>query len=100
MGSKIIQSFKAPINLCIGYGSGIIPQKTRNKEKLMMDFIFVVDDPLEWHRTNIQQNPSHYSFLKHLGPNCISNIQNIRPSIYYNAFCKIDEDNLIKYGVM
>jgi len=58
----------------------------------MVDLIFVVDNPTEWHTDNLKMNPSHYSFLKYLGPKAISSIQeNLACGVYYNTFANVDE---------
>jgi len=58
----------------------------------MIDIIFVVDDPVEWHKENLKINSHHYSGLKYLGPTGVTNIQeNWACGVYYNSFVPIDE---------
>ena len=56
----------------------------------MIDMVFVVPDPVEWHKENMSQNPSHYSFLKVFGPNTIARIQQLPAAVYYNTLVTID----------
>ncbi|XP_071550753.1 phosphatidate cytidylyltransferase, mitochondrial isoform X2 [Panulirus ornatus] len=66
----------------------------------MMDFIFVVRDPHEWHKANIARNPRHYSFLRFAGPHFIANVQeNWGAKIYFNTLVPTHE-GMIKYGVI
>lgn len=82
------------------YGSGVIVQPDlydlSSTNKPMLDFIFAVDDPVDWHAQvclslrresvcpqpsvltwltqvqNLQQNRNHYSILGSLGPSAVS----------------------------
>ncbi|KAF2354189.1 Phosphatidate cytidylyltransferase mitochondrial [Trinorchestia longiramus] len=87
--------------MVFAYGSGVLPQighpTTQSK---MMDFIFVVTDPLEWHRENMRRNARHYSSLRFLGPATVTNVQcNWGAKIYFNTLVPTHE-GLIKYGVI
>lgn len=80
------------------YGSGVLLQPdlydSSSTNKPMLDFIFAVDDPVDWHLQvfrmlhhvvcpqytlghvlvclqNLQQNGHHYSFLGSLGPSAV-----------------------------
>lgn len=65
----------------------------------MIDFIFQVEDPVKWHKINLQQNPSHYSFVKNFGPGFVSTLQeSFGTGVYYNTHVEV-EGNIIKYGV-
>ena len=97
----IVKSFTAPIDVSIGYGSGILPQdgyeqqeKQENTSK-QLDFIFVVENTTQFHKENVHQNPKHYS-SKSLS--IIKQIQG-KDGIYFNPFVKVNE-KLIKYGVV
>lgn len=40
----------------------------------------------QWHTLNIQQNPSHYSFMRHLGAGSIAYLQeNVGGRLWYNT---------------
>ncbi|EPY54120.1 matrix protein import protein [Schizosaccharomyces cryophilus OY26] len=97
----LLDTFNAPIQVAIGYGSGVFQQAGYGSTaKPMVDFIFQVDNPVRWHELNIQQNPSHYSFLKYLGPKIIANVQdNYGANIYYNTQVRVG-NSYIKYGVI
>ncbi len=95
------------IQFAFAYGSGVFKQ-TNNDDlsKNMIDFVFVVNDSVQFHAENIRLNKSHYSFLKYLGPYYISRIQNdFGAACYYNTLVPIkldsaDQTCLIKYGVI
>lgn len=51
-----------------------------------MDFVFAVNDPLDWHRENMRLNPRHYSSLRLLGPAFIESTQmGWGAQVYYNT---------------
>jgi translocator assembly and maintenance protein 41 len=83
------------------YGSGVFQQQGhKDVSKNMLDFIFVVDNPQEWHRKNLARNPKHYSFLKYLGAHNVANIQErFGAKVYFNTLVPC-ESRLIKYGVI
>ncbi|XP_013422051.1 phosphatidate cytidylyltransferase, mitochondrial [Lingula anatina] len=88
-------------NMAFAYGSGVFKQLGHtDPTKNMLDFFFVVDDPVEWHRANIAKNRSHYSFLKYLGSRRVANIQEKHGAgVYFNSRVMCEE-RLIKYGVI
>lgn len=62
----------------ITYGSGVFRQvgySAKDHKNAMLDVIIGVDDPVSWHRTNIQLNPQHYSFIRHCNAKCVSKIE-------------------------
>jgi len=98
---RILQSFPRGYCLAFAYGSGVFKQLGYNSVKgNMMDFILAVNDPLEWHQNNMDQNPHHYSFLRKGGPPFICNVQEKwGAKIYFNTLVQTHE-GLIKYGVI
>ena len=77
----------------------------------MLDLLLVVDDPLVFHSANLTANPSHYSFLKHLGGAPTITSINAQPAyVYYNTNVPVPSDEaedgsskpqqLVKYGVI
>ncbi|EGW32128.1 uncharacterized protein SPAPADRAFT_71621 [Spathaspora passalidarum NRRL Y-27907] len=121
---EIVKTFNAPIDVSIGYGSGILPQDgydlpkvsgtsapasstssggsstttttttTTTSSSQQLDFIHIVPDSHEFHRVNLQQNRSHYSFKS------LSIINFIQGTgIYFNPFISIN-NKLIKYGII
>lgn len=62
-------------DFAIAYGSAALPQlsysyenhSAKNKAPLL-DLILGVQDPLKWHRTNMDRNWHHYSLLGYAGP--------------------------------
>ncbi|XP_014245615.1 phosphatidate cytidylyltransferase, mitochondrial [Cimex lectularius] len=90
------------IRFCFAYGSGVFRQGGVSMGKPMIDLIFCVNNSVGFHKENIATNPSHYSALKHLGPYCISFIQEKLPAnVYFNTLVPLKEvDVVIKYGVV
>lgn len=56
----------------------------------MLDMVFVVKDPIEWHRENLKRNGCHYSFLRLGGPTCIYKLQECSAGVYYNTLVQVD----------
>lgn len=82
------------ISFAFAYGSGVFNQGQWG----MLDLMFAVNDPLNWHKENLKLNPQDYSALRYLGPNAICRIQNYGPGVYYNTYAKINNVEC-KYGV-
>lgn len=99
---QIISHFpQRTMRLAFAYGSGVFQQHgTANMSKNMVDFVFAVEDPVQWHNDNIERNFKHYSGLRHLGSKYISYLQeHMGARIYYNTLVMC-EGRLIKYGVI
>ncbi|KAK0047012.1 phosphatidate cytidylyltransferase mitochondrial [Biomphalaria pfeifferi] len=99
--NKIVDSFPEGIQMAFAYGSGVIKQQnSADISKNMLDFIFVVDKPMKWHRLNLERHPNHYSFLRRLGPQTITRIQErYGAGVYFNTLVPM-HGRLIKYGVI
>lgn len=130
--NALLRSFP-PIVYAFGYGSGIFPQlgyrtnpspfpssissssfppPSKNETTTaapMLDFIFVVENPMEWHKENIVRNKHHYSYLWQLcGYRLISYIQEYTGAgIWYNTLVPIPNEaksivqgQLMKYGII
>lgn len=121
---RILSKFPPSFSLCFAYGSGVKPQigyagtainettktssdapSSPSKKPKMLDLMFVVDNPFQWHAQNISQNPSHYSFIRHLGSKVVAQFQEkFGAKVFCNTLIPIkDESNnnlLIKYGVI
>ncbi|KAG1705838.1 Phosphatidate cytidylyltransferase, mitochondrial [Nymphon striatum] len=68
--------------------------------KNMIDLVFVVNNSLQWHTENMENNFSHYSALRYTGPKFLHRIQDhLGANIYYNTLVPVD-DLIIKYGVI
>ncbi|XP_064401894.1 phosphatidate cytidylyltransferase, mitochondrial-like [Halichondria panicea] len=87
-----------PITYAFAYGSAVVQQHGRPKGK-MLDLVFAVDDPREWHKSNLQRNGHHYSFLRHLGLDTVVRLQQLSAGVYYNTLVTVDTQ-LLKYGVI
>lgn len=86
------------------YGSGVIVQPDlyhhSSTNKPMLDFIFAVDDPIDWHAQNLQQNGHHYSILGNLGPSAVVwNAERLGAGIHFNTAVWW-RGHMIKYGVI
>ena len=56
----------------------------------MLDLVFAVDDPQQWHKENLALNWKHYSFLKHFGSEVVTRIQNYSAGVYYNTLIRVN----------
>lgn len=57
----------------------------------MLDLIFVVNDPVKWHRENLKKNRRHYSGIGYLGPHFITAVQEkMACGVYYNPYCQVN----------
>lgn len=84
---------------CFAYGSGVFQQAGRT-DRAMVDLIFVVNDTQCFHRDNLTANPDHYSSIRHLGSNVISDIQtSFGANVYFNTNVTVG-DLTFKYGVI
>ncbi|KAK3576289.1 hypothetical protein CHS0354_036024 [Potamilus streckersoni] len=97
--SRIFSMFPDGIQMAFAYGSGVFQQQGQDMSKNMLDLILVVDDPILWHKKNLNQNRKHYSIVKYFGPRNISTLQNSCGGIYFNTLIPFEE-RLIKYGVI
>jgi translocator assembly and maintenance protein 41 len=91
-----------PVRWAAAYGSAALQQAGyKPKNNSMVDYIFAVDSPADWHRGNIAANPSHYSFLKWMGSGVVGHVQEEWASgVYYNTLIDWEGDQRIKYGVV
>eukprot|EP00835_Amoeboradix_gromovi_P001638 NODE_79_length_22985_cov_0.358401.p6 type:complete len:340 gc:universal NODE_79_length_22985_cov_0.358401:15456-16475(+) len=95
----ILQQFKAPIRHAIGYGSRIFLQSDKTNSKKQIDFIIGTTHAAHFHSVNLEQYPKHYSFLRLFGSEPVAAIQQQGAGVYYNTYCK-HENNHFKYGVV
>ena len=81
---------------------------SNNRDRPMVDFIFVVDDPEEWHALNLERNASHYSALRRLGPAALAAAgERLGAGVYFNTLVALGgggggggaDGRLVKYGV-
>lgn len=98
---KILQEFPRGLRFCFAYGSGAYKQTTEPAVN-MLDLIFVVNEPTEWHKENLRLNPQHYAQpLRFLGANTVAKVQETwGAKIYYNTLVKTAAGRLVKYGVV
>ena len=63
--ARVLARFPGGRSLSFAYGSGVFQQSgALNVKDNMTDFIFAVDDPVEWHSNNLEMNPNDYSGLQ------------------------------------
>ncbi|XP_030758431.1 phosphatidate cytidylyltransferase, mitochondrial [Sitophilus oryzae] len=97
---RIMAKFPQNFTFCFAYGSGVKKQLLNGDKQNMIDLIFAVKDPVTWHEANMNLNPSHYSGIKYLGHEFISQYQrNFGAKVYFNTLVPMDE-YWIKYGVV
>jgi mitochondrial translocator assembly and maintenance protein 41 len=112
-------------SFCFAYGSKVFPQigydnhqdsdeklnksnalahDAKQKTKpLMIDLLFTVENPFQWHEQNLQLNPSHYSSMRLLGSRFIARYQQTYGAkVYCNTLVPLENDNnlMVKYGVI
>jgi len=88
-------------DFAVAYGSGVFSQNGYTRDdRPMIDFIFGVSDPLQWHAKNIAQNPKDYSATtRFLNAKSLAKIQDFGPGLFYNPFVKF-ENITIKYSIV
>lgn len=108
---QVLNSFP-PITYAFAYGSGVIEQGGYDYHNMakaadlpMVDLVFAVDDPVEWHMDNMKRNPSHYTPLFPLSARMVAYFQeSFGASIWFNALVRMNiqryPDRLMKYGVI
>lgn len=112
------------IDFGFAYGSGVVKQQgydysadsslavaptaeeMRDHADLpMVDMIFVVEDPVTWHRKNMTLNPGHYTAFISASPEIIFKIQDrFGAGMWYNAMIAMNlkryPTRLMKYGII
>ncbi|XP_014217603.1 phosphatidate cytidylyltransferase, mitochondrial [Copidosoma floridanum] len=98
---SILQDFPKSTKFCFAYGSGVFKQ-LNEPTKNMLDLIFVVRNPYQWHTENLIKNPNHYAQpLKLLGPKAIAKVQESGGArVYYNTLIQTSKGREIKYGIV
>jgi translocator assembly and maintenance protein 41 len=87
------------IKFAYAYGSAVIPQKDHTGK--MVDIFFIVEDLKKFHSDNLRRNKQHYSSLAKCSS--ITTLEKVNRSgtgIYYNPSVLLENDLLIKYGVI
>lgn len=99
---NILRDFPRNLKFCFAYGSGVFKQKNNESSSNMLDLIFVVRNPYQWHAENIRRNPEHYAQpLRYFGHKAITNLQETwGAKVYYNTLIKTSDGRDIKYGVI
>lgn len=115
---RILTKFPPNLSLGFGYGSAVKKQADDNDESnniqtelpassptpsKMIDLMFAVENPYQWHAQNVMRNPSHYSFMRSLGSNFIAKYQeSYGAKVYFNTLVPVGDKGglMIKYGVI
>lgn len=98
---KLLSDFPK-VTMAFAYGSAVFTQEgyadTKNN---MLDAVFVVDDALAWHKSNVKVNGSHYSAIARVfGPKLITSLQDdFSANMYFNTLVPWN-GKFIKYGVI
>ncbi|KRZ12162.1 Mitochondrial translocator assembly and maintenance protein 41 -like protein, partial [Trichinella zimbabwensis] len=91
---------RTSVSMMFAYGSGVIAQRNSEIKRNMIDFVVVVDKPLEWHRENLKLNSSHYSMLRYIGAERLTKLQtDYAARVYCNTMVRVGEF-FIKYSVI
>lgn len=103
--SGLLSKFPDNFSFAFAYGSGVKKQlgyDIASQQKNMIDMVFCVDHPLQWHADNLRANPTHYSGLGRLcGASGINHYQNgFGAKIYCNTLVSLDNGQMVKYGVI
>lgn len=99
---NVLQDFPKNMKFCFAYGSGAFKQQSSDPSTNMLDLIFVVRNPYQWHAENLTKNPTHYAQpLRLLGHKPIAKLQETGGArVYYNTLVKTSDGRDIKYGVV
>lgn len=99
---NILREFPRNLKFCFAYGSGVFKQKNNESSSNMLDLIFVVRNPYQWHSENMRRNPDHYAQpLRYFGHKAVTNLQETwGAKVYYNTLIKMPDGKDIKYGVI
>ncbi|RXK34749.1 hypothetical protein M231_07991 [Tremella mesenterica] len=99
----VIDSFEAPIDWAVAYGSGVIRQANRSPsdEPPLTDLLISTPDPYRFHQINMRQNRSHYpAYARWMGPSWVAAIQErLGAEVWYVTMVTVAGVN-IKYGVI
>lgn len=107
-GEEILRQFPS-VEFAFAYGSGVLPQAGYNYSNSsllpMLDLVFAVSDPVQWHRLNMQLHPSHYTSIVPLTPNLTAYVQNnFGAGMWYNVDIPLNirrfPHRKMKYGVI
>ncbi|CAB0040652.1 unnamed protein product [Trichogramma brassicae] len=98
---SVLRDFPRSMKFCFAYGSGVLKQKS-DPSSNMLDLIFVVSNPYNWHAENMIKNRHHYAQpLKFFGHKAVARVQESwGAEIYYNTLVTTAEGRNIKYGVV
>ncbi|XP_065324005.1 phosphatidate cytidylyltransferase, mitochondrial-like isoform X2 [Gordionus sp. m RMFG-2023] len=86
--SRIINRFPKETVWVFSYGSAIRNQK----QKKMIDLIFVVKNAMKWHQQNILLNKSHYSITNSMfGSKFLTYLQNSAAGVFFKTHIPIED---------
>ncbi|XP_064553053.1 phosphatidate cytidylyltransferase, mitochondrial isoform X1 [Drosophila montana] len=96
------------VSYMFAYGSGVKQQvgyeivSQRPDSKSVVDLVFCVRDTMGFHAENIHRHSSHYSALRYLGANFVTQYQeHLGARVYFNTLVPLHDLGVtIKYGVV
>lgn len=106
---NLLSRFPAHLSFAFAYGSGVKLQRgyTEAQQKAtMIDMVFCVDNPIEWHAANLRMNASHYSALARVvgvgnaSRSIAAYQERFGAGVYCNTLVRLPDGPLIKYGVI
>ncbi|VDM95442.1 unnamed protein product [Thelazia callipaeda] len=89
------------VEYACAYGSGAVPQGSNGTFGKMIDLLVVTRDSSRFHQQNLEMNPRHYSSLRFLGYESISQLQKeYAARVYCNTHLCFFQDQIMKYSVI
>ncbi|OCF76975.1 hypothetical protein I204_02684 [Kwoniella mangroviensis CBS 8886] len=99
----IIDTFEAPIDWAVAYGSGVMKQAQvkPGDPPSLTDLLLSTPSPIDFHTLNLRQNPSHYPLhARKMGAKGIAHVQERwGAGVWYVTDVKIN-DISVKYGII
>ncbi|WVW78409.1 hypothetical protein I302_100363 [Kwoniella bestiolae CBS 10118] len=99
----IVDNFEAPIDWAVAYGSGVMKQAQvkPGDPPSLTDLLLSTPSPIEFHSTNLRQNPSHYPLhARIMGAKGIAHVQEQwGAGIWYVTDVNINGIS-VKYGII
>ncbi|KAK8847438.1 hypothetical protein IAR55_005296 [Kwoniella newhampshirensis] len=99
----VIDTFEAPIDWAVAYGSGVIKQAERKEgdPPPLTDFLLSTPSAVDFHSVNLRQNPSHYPLYARLmgGEGVAWAQENFGAGVWYVTMVNVNGLD-VKYGVI
>ncbi|WWD21524.1 hypothetical protein CI109_106010 [Kwoniella shandongensis] len=99
----VIDTFEAPIDWAVAYGSGVMKQAKRKEgdPPPLTDFLLSTPSAVDFHTTNLKQNPSHYPLYARLmgGERIAWAQESYGAGVWYVTMVNVNGLD-VKYGVI